>query len=60
MSLDEALEILECISNLDDSARLSYLCKQHIKIGDAAGVGAEAIKELKRINKLLDRWEVID
>jgi len=60
MSLDKALDILECISNLDNDHLLGYYCKHYLEIRDAAGVASKAIKELKRINKLLDRWEVME
>lgn len=60
MTLDEALEMLECISNLDDSARLSYMCKHHTKIKDAAMIGANAIRSYQKLDKILKCWEVIE
>lgn len=60
MSLDETLDMFECMKNLDDSKLLSYLCKNVGRIRDAAEVGRDTITELKRINKLLDKWEVME
>ena len=59
MTLDEALDIFECISNLDNDHLLGYYCKHYLRIREAAGVATEAIQELKKIYKLCEQWEVI-
>lgn len=57
MNTEKALEMFECITNLDDSRLMSYLCKHVGDIREVAKVGKEAIKERQRIDKLLDKWE---
>ena len=59
MNIDEAQDIFECISNLDNDHLLGYYCKNYLRISEAAGVATEAIKELKKIYKLCEQWEVI-
>jgi hypothetical protein len=60
MEINEALDILECMANLTDGELLSYLCKHSRRIGKAARIGAEAIRDKQRLNKLLECWEVDD
>jgi hypothetical protein len=60
MEINEALDILECMANLNDSELLSYMRKHNRRIGKAARIGAEAIRGKQRLNKLLECWEVSD
>ena len=59
MEINEALDILECMANLNDSQLLSYMCKHSRRIGKAAGIGAEAIRNCEKLDKLLKCWEEI-
>lgn len=60
MNMNEALDVFECISNLDNEHLLGYYCKHYLRIREAAKIGAESIRQIQRINKLLECWEVCD
>lgn len=57
MTTQEALEIFECMQNLTYSQLLSYLCKKPERIRQAAKLGADAMREIQRLHKLLECWE---
>ena len=57
MSTQEALEVFECMQNLTYSQLLSYLCKKPERIREAAKLGADAMREIQRLHKLLQCWE---
>lgn len=60
MSIQETLEIFDCIQNLDYSRLLSYLCKHPERIREAAKLGADAMREIQRLHKLLECWEEME
>ena len=60
MEINEALDILECMANLNDGELLSYMCKHNRRIGKAARIGAECIKNVMKIDLLLQCWEEVD
>ena len=57
MSTPEALEVFDCMQNLTYSQLLSYLCKKPERIREAAKLGADAMREIQRLHKLLECWE---
>lgn len=57
MTTQEALEVFDCMQNLDYSRLLSYLCKNPERIRQAAKLGADAMREIQRLHKLLECWE---
>jgi hypothetical protein len=57
MTTQEALEVFECMQNLTYSQLLSYLCKKPERIRQAAKLGADAMREIQRLHKLLECWE---
>ena len=57
MTTQEALEVFECMQNLTYSQLLSYLCKKPERIREAAKLGADAMREIQRLHKLLECWE---
>lgn len=57
MTTQEALEVFECMQNLTYSQLLSYLCKKPERIREAAKLGADAMREIQRLHKLLQCWE---
>ena len=57
MTTKEALEVFECMQNLTYSQLLSYLCKKPECIREAAKLGADAMREIQRLHKLLQCWE---
>ena len=60
MTTQEALEVFECMQNLTYSQLLSYLCKHPERIRQAAKLGADAMREIQRLHKLLECWEVME
>ena len=58
MTTQDALEVFDCMQNLDYSRLLSYLCKNPERIRQAAGIAANVIRENQRIHNLLKCWEV--
>lgn len=57
MSTQEALEVFDCMQDLTYSQLLSYLCKHPERIREAAKLGADAMREIQRLHKLLECWE---
>lgn len=57
MTTPEALEVFDCMQNLTYSQLLSYLCKKPERIREAAKLGADAMREIQRLHKLLECWE---
>ena len=57
MSTQEALEVFDCMQNLTYSQLLSYLCKYPERIRETAKLGADAMREIQRLHKLLQCWE---
>lgn len=57
MTTQEALEVFDCMQNLTYSQLLSYLCKKPERIREAAKLGADAMREIQRLHKLLECWE---
>lgn len=57
MTTQEALEVFDCMQNLTYSQLLSYLCKKPEHIREAAKLGADAMREIQRLHKLLKCWE---
>ena len=57
MTTKEALEVFEYMQNLTYSQLLSYLCKHPERIREAAKLGADAMREIQRLHKLLQCWE---
>ena len=60
MTTQEALEVFDCMQNLTYSQLLSYLCKKPERIREAAKLGADAMREIQRLYKLLECWEVME
>lgn len=57
MTTQEALEVFDCMQDLTYSQLLSYLCKKPERIREAAKLGADAMREIQRLHKLLECWE---
>lgn len=57
MTTQEVLEVFDCMQNLTYSQLLSYLCKKPERIREAAKLGADAMREIQRLHKLLQCWE---
>ena len=57
MTTPEALEVFDCMQNLTYSQLLSYLCKKPERIREAAKLGADAMRKIQRLHKLLECWE---
>jgi len=57
MTTQEALEVFDCMQNLTYSQLLSYLCKKPERIREAAMLGADAMREIQKLHKLLECWE---
>jgi hypothetical protein len=60
MTPQEALDIFTEMSERDSGALISYLCKYPQKVQDAARIGAECIKNVMKIDLLLQCWEEVD
>ena len=60
MTPQEALDIFTEMSERDSGPLISYLCKYPQKIQDAARIGAECIKNVMKIDLLLQCWEEVD
>lgn len=56
MKTEKALDMLECMANLDESRLLSYLCKHVGQIGAVAKIGADAIRQVQSLDKLMSSY----
>jgi len=56
MNKEKALDMLECMANLDESRLLSYLCKHVGQIGQVAKIGADAIRQVQSLDKLMSSY----
>lgn len=60
MTTDEALNVFECMANLDVETLEVYMHSHPERIREAARIGVEAMQEIQRLHKLLKCWEVKD
>lgn len=58
MTTDDALNVFDCMANLDVETLEVYMHSHPERIRQAAGIAADAIRENQRIHNLLKCWEV--
>ena len=58
MTLNEALDIFDCISNLETERLMSYYAKHYLSIREAARVAVDVIKDQQALDKLLRCWQI--
>ena len=57
MTTDEALNVFDCMANLDIDTLEVYMHSHPGRIREAAKLGADAMREIQRLHKLLQCWE---
>ena len=60
MTTDEALNVFECMANLDVETLEVYMHSHPERIRQAVKLGADAMREIQRLHKLLECWEVME
>lgn len=58
MTLNEALDIFECISNLETERLMSYYAKHYLSIQKAAEIASRVIRDRQALDKLLRCWQI--
>lgn len=57
MTTDDALNVFDCMANLDVDTLEVYMHSHPERIREAAKLGADAMREAQRLHKLLKCWE---
>ena len=57
MSTQEALEVFDCMANLDVDTLEVYMHSHPERIREAAKLGADAMGEIQKLHKLLECWD---